>query len=772
MSPTIAEDGSDRSTRLRRALPALAMLAMLVVAAGFPLLRNTIFFYWDDTVGSTVPIWRRLAESVLDGRLPLLEPDMWRGGAFAAEASTGMFNPVMMLIAVAVYPLDNMALAMTIAKTLFLMLLALGVYFLARRYRVRPWIAAAVGAATPLATQTFYWDASSWTYSLMATAFLPWVWIALHRAVHSGGSLLWVVLAGYLCCSLGNPYGLLATGVLVIAFMIETAVIGKAKRAIGLAVSGASVLAMSMIVYLPLVLTSAVGWRSEAETYNDEFLSPNLSDLFGMSTPINEPWISSFGSSHLAIPAIYLAWFVLPLLPWLRWQELRGRGRTLTALAVFGAVYFLLVLGPSQIWMFRWPLRLVTCLWFPIMILWAILASAGLERTRVKLRAALSFGAIFLGGFIAWGDIPDNIGEIALGGLVVAVLVGLVVWRGVRDRFGIAALMLGTLAVLGLQLAYYPSMNGVTNYRFPTSQKELTERFAKYEGMTVQIANVTNVHGSDLHPGRAYQDMLFGSMYSTAGVETTTAYSGIGFTKLDNALCVVYQGSMCRDAWKALWLRPLDYQVPLADLLRVRTVVVQNSLVDTRKEDPPPGWRRAPEAESTDLVTVWKRVAPLPHPDGRVSHVSRGVTVDSDRMTGTVGERLNFKRDNGSGPASISFARLAWPGYVTKVNGQPVDWRTNESGLLVVDLPEGVTSGELEIDWKIPGLGLEVAAFAVGLLLAAGVGIVPAVLRRRRPASTSDGRVSDVDFEPDDSSPNGNGGRHSKDAVRARSESP
>src|SRR5689334_4292395 len=93
---------TDEPTR-RRWLPAVLMLVAVGIAAGLPLFRNTIFYYWDDTAGAAVTQWRRIAEAVVEGHFPLLNLDMWRGGNFAAEAATGMWNPVMLLIAVATH---------------------------------------------------------------------------------------------------------------------------------------------------------------------------------------------------------------------------------------------------------------------------------------------------------------------------------------------------------------------------------------------------------------------------------------------------------------------------------------------------------------------------------------------------------------------------------------------------------------------------------------------------------------------------------------------
>lgn len=724
LSATDTREAPEDAAPARSLLAPMVMLALVGIAAALPLPRNTIFYFWDDTAGAAVPVLRRIAESVLDGRLPLLEPDMWRGGGFAAEASTGIFNPLVVLVAVGTYAIDNIALAITVTKLIFLLLMAAGTYLAAREYRVRPWIAASVGTAIPLTGQTFYWDATAWTYSLLATALVPWVLWALHRCVHREGSPQLVVLTGYLCCSIGNPYGLAATAVLVPAFMIEAWLTARRPRIVPVALSGLAVAAFSVVVYLPLVLTSRVGFRSESETVNDEFLSPSLTDLLSMSSPTSQPWVSMWGLSHLTVPALYLAWFVLPLVPWLRWEVIRTRARTLTGLFVFGGVFLLLLLGPSQVWMFRWPMRLITFVWFPVVLLWAILADAGPARTRIRLRVALSAGLIFLGGYFAWADLPHHIGRIAVGTVLVALLVAWLLRRGLRGRAMAPVLLTGTMVVLGLQLVVYPSMGAGANYRFPTSQDMLRERFAKYHGVTVQVADIGRVSEADRVPDRAYRDLLFGSMYGVAGVRSPSAYSGIGYTAMDRALCMVYQGSVCGQAWQRLWRPIAPGTAALADLLRAETVVVQNNLVDTRDDAPPEGWRRAPEAEESGLATVWRRIDPLP--EGRVSSTSPGVRITEDRIEHTTDERIGYQ--SAGAPGELTLALLNWPDYTATVNGQPVAVRSNQVGLVVVDLPAGVTSGTVELTWRLPGATLATTSAGLGLALTAWL----VALRRSR----------------------------------------
>ena len=704
------------------------MLVAVAVGAGLPLVRNHIFYFWDDSAGAAVPVWHRIAQSVLHGHLPLLNLDMWRGGNFAAEAATGMWNPVMVAVAIAVYPIDNLAVGIALGKAVFMLLMAGGTYLLARDHGIRGPLAAAIGTAVPLAGYSFFMDGTAWVNALTLTAFTPWLWWTA-RLVARGRSPLWLVLTGYLVVSIGNPYGLLVCAFVILAVIVEASLNGRRGRVAVLLLSGVSVALLNVMVYLPLLLTSSVGFRAASQTLNDNFLKPNLTNLLELSTPSTQPYLTNFGTNtglpYLTVPVVYLAWFVLPTLPWLRWRVLADRWREHIGLYVFGGVFGLLMLGPSQIWMFRWPLRLIDFVWFPVLLLWALLANEGPALSRWRLKATLSAGAVLVGGYLAWGERPSTWRWDVIGGLMVLSLVTLLIRYGLSTRVGATVLVVGSLLVLGMQLLWFPGNYTVLDYQFPTSVSTLQARFAKYQGTTVQLANITQ-NLPDRLPDREYRDELFGSMYSVAGVESTTAYSGIGFTALDSTLCQAYQGSVnCSEAWHRLWRVPAGYSVPLADLLRASTVVVQNSLVDTRHVATPPGWHQVPADDASGLVTVWARNTLLPA--GRLSYASAGVRVTGDAMVGQVGESVSYQS---TGPGELTFARLAWPGYTATVNGQPVGVRSGPSGLLVVDLPAGVRSGQVSLSWSPPGSRVSAIAFAWGVLLAIGLAVAGRRWRR------------------------------------------
>jgi hypothetical protein len=720
-----------------RFLAPLIMLAVVAVGAALPLIGNHIFYFWDDTAGVGVPVWHRIADSYLHGHIPLLNLDMWRGGNFAAEGATGMWNPVTVLVAIGTYFIDNLAVGIAVGKIFFMLLMAGGSYLLARNYGVRRSLAAVVGAMLPFAGYSFFMDSTSWVNALMETSFIPWVWWTA-RLARQGRSAFWLVITGYLACSLGNPYGLLAVGLLILAMMVEAWCAGARRRAVALALAGISVLLLNVMVFLPLLLTESVGYRAGSGTFNDGFLKPSLTNLLEMSTPSVQPEITNFSHGFLTVPAVYLAWFVLPMVPWLRWRLLREQWRSYIGIYVFGGIYLLLMLGPSEIWLFRWPLRLIDFFWFPVVLLWALLANQGPLTTHRRRRAAASVVIILFGAWLSWGERPELSHVVVYGTLAVLVLVALLIRVGWLTRAGFAVFMVGILAVLGLQVLWFPANHNVLNYQFPNSAEHLRTQFAKYQGgVTVQIASMDHIASKDLLPDRAYQDMLFGSMYSVAGVESTTDYSGIGYSKVDTTMCMIYQGSSCADTWQHIWAQPDGYSVPTIDLFRARTVVVQDSLIDTRAFPVPAGWHRAPAADQSGLVTVYQRDAAIPWPQGRLSNATNGVTVTADQLTGTVAEHLTYQRTDANGPAQLTFARLDWPGYTATVNGHPATVESGPSGLVVVDLPAGVPSGQVDVDWTPPGNNVSIAAAILGGALAIGLAVAPWLLRRRRRNQTS-----------------------------------
>lgn len=721
--------GSDRGARSRAPLAVVAMLVTTLVGSVLPLIRTPNFYFWDDTAAVAVGVWQRIAQSVLAGQLPFLEPDMWRGGNFAAEAATGMWNPVMLFLMVATHPIDDVAVAITLAKLCLFLITAGGVYLLARSYGAPEWTAAVAGAALALSGWAIFMDGSSWINGTAITAFTPWAWWALRRAVLLGYGPWSVVLAAffaYLVPSTGNPYGVLSLAVIFLALAIETVVTGRARRIVPLVAIGAGVLLLVVVVYLPFVFTSAYGNRANSGIWNDEFLSVSLSNLLGMSMPTHRPYIMMWGNP-MGFPGTYLAWFILPLVPWIRWRSVDWRA--LAGVIVFGGLFLVMALGPSQLGMFRWPARLVPFVYVAVIVVFAVSAGKGLIRSRPGVRWAATAGLVFAGTWMAFSDTPSAWKWHAL--TTIAIIIGVylaVRWAGTTSWRAFAVLGLGAMLALVPQLALTKSNQNVADYEMPSSKSALQQQFAaRNDGMVVQIFDVQKLVAEHAASDR-WNDLLAGNMPSVAGFESTTAYSGIGFTAFDAALCMSYNGGTCAAAWDALWERPKGADAPLADLLRARYVVVLNDYADN--DDAPSGWT---EVDRTDVVTVYKRDSAIPFPDGTISSSGADVAVSADEKTGVTTESATVSTGGASGNRTLTFARIAWPGYTVSVDGEPVAATSGPAGLLTVELPPGLDDAELTVRFTPPGLVAGLIASVAGVLVVAGT--IWACARRRRAKS-------------------------------------
>jgi hypothetical protein len=729
-TPTMHEQQDVRSShRSRGWVPVLSMLGVTLLGSLIPLVRTPGFYFWDDTAGVAVGVWQRIAADVLSGQNPFLQVDMWRGGNLIAEAATGMWNPVMLALMVGTSPIDDVGAAITVAKLVLFLLAAGGVYMLARQYGASPWMSAAAGATLALSGWAIFMDGSSWINGSAITAFTPWAWWGLRRAYKTGFRPWSIVVAAALCYlvpSTGNPYGVLTLAAVFLAVAIEAIAERRARAIWWLVGIGFGVLLTVVVVYLPFLFTSAYGFRANSQIANDEFLAVSVSDLLGLSTPTHRPYILMFGRNPMGFPGTYLGWFVLPLLPWLRWRSVRWR--SLTSVLVFGGLFLLITLGPSQLGMFRWPARLVPFIYLAVIVLFAVLASRGLHRDRLIVRSWISGGIILLGVWIAYSDVPGSFkwhGLVTL--LIVAGTAAIVFWTGVGWR-GFAVMTGGLLLFMGAQVMLTASNQNVADYDMPSSKSALREQFAdRADGLTVQVFDIQALVGGHGAPQR-WDDLLAGNMPSVAGFESTTAYSGIGFTAFDGALCMSYNGGTCAQAWDALWDAPQGSDVPLADLLGAKHVVVLNDFADD--EEAPEGWS---VSETTDVVTIYTRDDPLPFPAGTLTIAGEGAEVTADERVGKTSERLEVSTTTGD--TSLTFGRIAWPGYAATLNGQAVPTEIGPAGLLTIVLPEQ-SEGELVLSFTPPGLygGLAIAAAGLAILTVC----VVLAARRGKGASSTD----------------------------------
>jgi hypothetical protein len=708
--------------RASRVVAPLAVAVLVILMALVPVLRDPRFYLTDDSAAQFLPTWYHLGQALREGRFPLLDPRLWAGGNIAAEALFGIWNPVLLATMVAVSLMPDLVVASIVVKAAFLVILALGVYGLAREYEVPRGLSALAAVTVPFAGVTLYFDAASWSSGLTALAFVPYYWWTLRRSARGALSPLVAFVAGYLAITAGNPYGALGACLAVVGLAVEFAAARRFTEVRRTLVGGVAVGLVAPLTYLPLVLTQSVTYRSETKIGNNSLMVPGLGDLLNASTPSFAAWVEAFERPYLTVPATYLAWYAVPLLPWLRY---RAVGRALTgalAVPVFAVIGLAMSVGPSEAWMFRWPLRVVPYFALPAAVLIAIALAQGLERDHLRRRAGVSVLLVLAGAYLAEAARPDLVkahlaGMLLVGGLTAAVVVAWLRWP--RRPAASVVLLAGCVVVLAFQVAIFPRNTNLNDYRFPTSVTATSAALVpRYPGTVLEVANNAAVVRS-ADPEAVSREVMFGNMLQAVGVQSVNSYYGMGFKAFTDVFCIDFNGSACPDALSRAWQPPVPGAPSMSDLVRLDTVVVQNDLLVDPEFRLPPGWR---VAERTAVVTVLRRDAALPYPRGRLSDAPSGTAVLDDVATDR-GEQVRI----GAGPGgTLTFARLAWPGYTARVDGAAVPVKQGPAGLLTVDVPAGAR--ELVLSWRPPAFGVSITSALLGAALA----VAQTVVRRRR----------------------------------------
>ncbi len=706
---------------------------VVVVAAVVPLLLASPAFYMrGDTAAQFAPTWFHLGELTRAGRWPAaLDPDSWVGGNYAAEALFGIYSPVNAVVFVWMSLASNLLVSMWVVKAASMAVLALGAYLLAREYAAPRWAAAAVATALPFSGFTLYWDAGSWASGLMAFAYAPWVWWAFRRTLRGALNPLLAFVVAVLGVLQGNPYGTLAVVVTGVGVLAEGALARRWGGVLRVAAVGVCVAAFLPLVYAPLLGTADLTVRSGGALFADNGkLRPELGDLLQLSSPTYVPEIHAI-TGPMRVPAVYFTWFLLPLLPWLRLDLLRRRGRDLAGVWVVGALYLALTVAPSKLWMFRWPLRLVEYLYLALAVLLAVLLGAGLHRSAWRARLLVTAGLVVAAAYLTWAQDPAW-RSAALGGPVLLVLLTalLLAWHrwGPGGGPALAGLLVaGTVVVLAGQAVVFGENASSRVWHFPSDVATLRQRFAGYDGRVLQLADLKPVQasGNDRRLRAQWQDFLAGSMYHVADVDAVNSYSGMGFLPFTRSLCMSYDGLAKPCGYRRVWRPVAEGEPPLAELLGLDTVVAQSAMA--RGVRPAPGW--AVRSDNGRAV-VLTRNTPHPWPDSRLSWASPGVDVASAETVGPHHERVQVAS---SGGGRAVFALLAWPGYQATLDGRPVPVRQHPAGLLEVALPAGA-HGVLDVAYRTPGQRSGLLLAAAGTAGAVALGAAVAVAdRRRRP---------------------------------------
>ncbi|MET4588878.1 hypothetical protein [Arthrobacter sp. 754] len=726
-----------------------------------PLMFYRRYYFQDDTENGAYGVWYHLGESLFQGKVPVLSPSVWSSGNFIAEGQWGTWNPLVMLFGVLTYISPNAVVLTTALKVAMLIVAGIGTFVLARSYSVPPEWAFVAGIAVPLNGFTMYFDAPSWVTGALVWAIFPFFWAELRELMAGKRNPIWAFVTGYLIVTVGYVAGTVAIGFILLAVGIETLIRRAWLQAVRIAITGVSLGVVAVVVFLPGVLTAAVTTRGTTGVWNDDYMSIDFTSLLMAPIATAYPQLLSWWWSGTAAtsPAAYIAWF-LPAIAFISWSAFQKLSTELRDLFFFLAASAAFVLLPTTIGPLRYPARFMPYVAMAAVLL--LVVTLARSRRPVISRPSLYFalGLVGLAAYLGWAQIPGRFLTITLASvLVVSGLLG--IWWLLNhpevkehrwNKYGLSALSLLAIGVL-LATTATTVLQHRTSPRSGLSIANQPEDVSTYKGVLQGVRNDVIVVGDPLdYPQEqvTWEQTLMANAWYVSDATVMNRYQLVGYSKLNELLCLRYLGGTCPELAERLFDRRAETGMLLVDELHIDNVQIlkesfnkpqrataSNNYVsrDEEVEIPkvPDGWHVAAETEGTIL---WSRDVPL-GPAGGVTWTRSGTQLSEISRDDTkVVLRVDEVPASG-GRAALS--RLPWPGY--SIDGAQFTQRPVGGYLLGLAIPGDAKGKLITISFEPPGwrVGIPLWALAVaGMLIWSTV----TVIRGRRLSRQGVGRAA------------------------------
>ncbi|UZX03893.1 YfhO family protein [Arthrobacter sp. CDRTa11] len=745
------------SSSLNRNWLLLTAGSVLVLSL-IPLIFYGRYYFQDDTENGAYGVWYHLGESLFQGKVPVLNPSVWSSGNYIAEGQWGTWNPLVMLFGVLAYVSPNAVILTTVLKVAMLVVAGVGTFVLARSYAVSPEWAFVAGIAVPLNGFTMYFDAPSWVTGALVWAIFPFFWAELRKLMAGKRNPFWAFITGYLIVTVGYVAGTVAIGFILLAVGIETLIRRAWRPAARIAITGLSIGLVAVVVFLPGVLTAAVTTRGTTGVWNDDYMSIDFTSLLMAPIATAYPQLLSWWWSGTAStsPAAYIAWF-LPAIAFVSWSVFTKLSAELRDLFFFLAASAAFVLLPTTIGPLRYPARFMPYVAMAA-VLFVVIALARARRpsiSRPSLYVAL--GLVGVAAYLAWAQVPARFLTITVCAALVAAALVAMWWllnhpevKGHRwNRFGLRALSLLAIGVL-LATTATTLLQHRTSARSGLSIANQPEDVSTYKGVLQGVKNDVIVVGDPLdypQEKKTWEQTLMANAWYLSDASVVNRYQLVGFSRLNQLLCLRYLGGTCPELADKLFDRRAQTGLLLVDELQIDNIQIlkesfnkpqvpmaSNNYVsrDEEVEIPPvpEGWHVAAETEETVL---WSRDVPL-GPAGGVTWTDSGTRLSEVSRDDTKVVLKVEEVPADGGRAALS--RLPWPGY--SVEGASMTQRPIGGYLLGLSIPSDSQGKLITISFEPPGwrVGIPLWGAAVtGMLIWSLV-----MVRRRR----SDGPVVPV----------------------------
>lgn len=730
-------------------LTALSVLLLSLV----PLIWTPRFYFWDDTENGAYGVWYHLGESLISGSVPIMNPQVWSSGNYAAEGQWGTWNPLIMVIGVLVYFAQDAVTVTTCLKIAFLVAGGVGCFLLSRTFNVPPALALVAGVAAPLNGFTTFFDAPSWVTGQLAWALLPYFWLLLKMAADGRRSSFWAFFVGYLVVTVGYVAGTVAVGFVLLALGVDALLKRHWAMAWRIGGIGVALVLVAVVVYLPGVLTAAVTTRSTTAIANDDYMGVDLSGLMSSTIASAYPMMPSWWWDGLSAPApaLYIAWF-LPLVAFLSWRRIRAYAPHIRDILFFAGLSMMFVLLPSTVGPLRYPARFMPYLALVCILLCVVLIARALAQHPSKLSLLGATGAIAFGVYGAWAQFPDRYMTVFLAGILAIAALCILWWRMRGNRLPIGNLSMASL-IAGVCLAVTLGttlLQHRTTGPSPLSDSRVPSDSAIPLGVLAGVSGEVLVVGDPLdypQDESTWSRTLMANTWYLSEASVLNRYQLIGHAQYNQTLCLRYLGGTCAELLSRLFEPRPETGMLLVDELGIDNIQIlkksfegnqrpsaANNYVGREEDLPvrsvPEGWR---EVSDDGEIALWSRDQSTDTSGGLV-WTSPGTKLTETSRTPTQVTLHVDQVPSGGGRAAL--ARLAWPGYEAQGAGisSPVD-----GFLLAIDVPEEASGRTVSVAFTPPGWAAGVALWSVGvggMLVWAAYDLVLA-RHRRSPAEES-----------------------------------
>ncbi|RZU33035.1 hypothetical protein [Blastococcus saxobsidens] len=716
------------------------------------------FFWIDDAQIQFTPMSWWLGRRMAEGSLPLLDPDQGMAGNLTADMQYGVLDVIRWPFLLWAGAQDDLQHVATVHAWLAVLALGASTVGVLLAHRVRPVlaVATALGAAT---SGFLLWWGSAWAPLMWSVAALVWLWAGLSSRRWYGLVGVGLATAAVVCS--GNPYILPLVPVLVGFHGYER------WRASGRAVlrdrwTAATVVALGAGAALSVpTLVNALDvaqwmWRpSGPDVIGSAGGGVNLLDMVVGGT-------TTLGGG--SVPTLSTAVIALPLLAMVDWRR-AVRGRGVPTAGALWVVSLLLVQMPTFLLGFRMPWRLLAVVQVSVALLAVLAFTAAMRLDR--RRFVLAGGLLLLQFLVAmmrapllwkWHALAAVLAAAALVAVVLLVRPEAVTAAAARRGWAIrpalqrrirpvaaVAVVLACAAPLVVQLgmgaaiqerqmAFVPGTLDVPVYRPNTTGYDVGTTIDEFRDNAWATDTSVTVYSFGVLGDPDDRGWTSGVLGGNANLpaDLRVGYGSLAVWQrgVQEHVKLDYQSGLRFDQ-PGIMAAPEGADVPWVDLLSGNRVLLG-------------GLGQVPQEvaqyfrQNWDLVGVrdgWReyvRNEPLP---GRISAISGDDVVVTDAAPNDGVARLGepveaYTVSTGDEGGELIFRTPYWNGFRATLDGRPVPVSAFAGSVLRIELPAGVSSGELEVSFQPIGarlLPVAVGVAAALLLLAVLVG------RARRP---------------------------------------